>query len=198
MFFFDEDIFTRNGSWIEQLNKSEETTAPDDRNISHYWKHQYGLFRHSISYLTSWIANKIASLFLFFFHSKRDVQWCYLLVDCQIGWSCFSHFFSFSPSSSSSFFPTRPQPTSGRLFDDDDSASNKKTHAREREREEEARLRAIGRSPSIVNHEHGKGRTENTAILINDGQIESIKRRESVSKKHFLDQLICMGECERD
>lgn len=135
-FFFDEDIFTRNGSWIEQLNKSEETTAPDDRNISHYWKHQYGLFRHSISYLTSWIANKIASLFLFFFHSKRDVQWCYLLVDCQIGWSCFSHFFSFSPSSSSSsFFPTRPQPTSGRLFDDDDSASNKKTHARARERE---------------------------------------------------------------
>lgn len=38
----------------------------------------------------------LLSLVLSFGYSKRDVQWCYLLVDCQIGWSCFSHFFSSS------------------------------------------------------------------------------------------------------
>lgn len=140
------------------------------------------MFSHCISYLTSWIANKISSLFLFFFHSKSDVQWCYLLVDCQIGWSCFSHFFSLLLP-----FPTRPQSTSGRFFflffGHDDSASKKK-HTQERERSTATCYR---HPPSIVNHEHGKGRTRNNAILINDWKIDRVNqmktRRESELNK---------------
>ena len=99
IFFYSFFIFTWNRIGINRLNKREKRPAPEKNPacVCHGLKIKHILFSHSIVCLTSWMANKISSFA--FSHSEMycNVSWMLLLllVDCQIGYACFSLSFSF-------------------------------------------------------------------------------------------------------